>query len=43
MCSISGFIDFKKESSEEIMERMSDTMIHRGPDGSGVLVLNQEW
>jgi asparagine synthase (glutamine-hydrolysing) len=42
MCSISGFIDLKKESSEEIMARMSDTMIHRGPDGSGVLVLNED-
>ncbi len=35
MCGISGFIDFSKRSSSEIVEHMSDNLSHRGPDGSG--------
>ncbi len=35
MCGISGFIDFKKATSREVLEQMNRTMIHRGPDGEG--------
>lgn len=35
MCGISGFIDFKKESSESVLKAMTDSLIHRGPDGFG--------
>jgi asparagine synthase (glutamine-hydrolysing) len=35
MCGISGFIDFKKQSSLEILQEMTRTMVHRGPDGEG--------
>ena len=35
MCGISGFIDFKNNSSEVILKRMNDSLLHRGPDGSG--------
>ena len=35
MCGISGFIDFNKMSSEDILKNMSGTLSHRGPDGKG--------
>ncbi len=35
MCGISGFIDFKNISSKDVLQRMTDTMHHRGPDGAG--------
>jgi asparagine synthase (glutamine-hydrolysing) len=33
MCGITGFIDFTGQSSEPMLDRMRDTLIHRGPDG----------
>ena len=35
MCGITGFIDFTNTSSQALLKKMTDTMIHRGPDGSG--------
>ncbi len=35
MCGFAGFIDFKGTSSLTILEEMTNTMHHRGPDGSG--------
>lgn len=35
MCGIAGFIDFQKQSDRDILQRMTDTLIHRGPDGAG--------
>ncbi|MBL7917489.1 MAG: asparagine synthetase B, partial [Bacteroidia bacterium] len=35
MCGISGFIDFNKQSTIKQLVDMTDTLIHRGPDGSG--------
>ena len=35
MCGIAGFIDFKHNSSLSILEKMTDSLYHRGPDGSG--------
>lgn len=35
MCGIAGFIDFHKTSSVEVLKNMTDTLVHRGPDGSG--------
>ena len=35
MCGISGFIDHNQKSSEEVLVKMTDTLYHRGPDGSG--------
>lgn len=32
MCGITGFIDFKFSSSVEILDRMVQSLIHRGPD-----------
>jgi asparagine synthase (glutamine-hydrolysing) len=33
MCAITGLIDLNQTSSEGILKNMTDTMIHRGPDG----------
>ncbi len=35
MCGISGFIDFNSASSIEILKKMADVQINRGPDDSG--------
>jgi asparagine synthase (glutamine-hydrolysing) len=35
MCGISGFIDFSYQSSAEVLMKMTDTLYHRGPNGSG--------
>lgn len=35
MCGISGFIDFRKNSTKQILIQCTDALIHRGPDGSG--------
>lgn len=35
MCGLAGFIDFKKTSSIAVLTAMTDTLRHRGPDGSG--------
>ncbi len=43
MCGITGYIDFKNRSSEGILTAMTDTLTHRGPDGSGIeLILKNE-
>jgi asparagine synthase (glutamine-hydrolysing) len=36
MCGIAGFVDFKKESTEEVLAKMACAVPHRGPDGQGV-------
>jgi asparagine synthase (glutamine-hydrolysing) len=35
MCGIAGFIDFKKNSDEALLRKMTDAMQHRGPDDAG--------
>lgn len=35
MCGIAGILDFNKRSNLEQLKDMTDTMWHRGPDGSG--------
>jgi asparagine synthase (glutamine-hydrolysing) len=35
MCGIAGFVDFKKASSQQILQNMTDLLHHRGPDDSG--------
>ncbi|MBI3519303.1 MAG: asparagine synthase (glutamine-hydrolyzing) [Bacteroidetes bacterium] len=41
MCGISGFIDYNETSSLEVLSKMTDTMYHRGPDGSGYEFIKQ--
>ena len=40
MCGISGFVDLKGTSSIEILDAMTDTLVHRGPDGRGSVILH---
>jgi asparagine synthase (glutamine-hydrolysing) len=35
MCGISGFVDLNNSSSESILENLTNTLFHRGPDGFG--------
>jgi len=42
MCGIVGFIDFKKKTSCEDLEKMTHTLTHRGPDAFGVEDFNFE-
>src|ERR1700759_4617513 len=35
MCGITGFVDFKKASTVDQLRRMTDVMMHRGPDDGG--------
>ena len=32
MCGITGFADWRKKSSEQILVQMNTTLHHRGPD-----------
>jgi len=42
MCGLTGFVDFAKETTDaemtDLVRRMADTLVHRGPDDSGVWV-----
>jgi len=38
MCGITGFVDFKNNSSQEILKEMTTALSHRGPDGDGLLL-----
>jgi asparagine synthase (glutamine-hydrolysing) len=40
MCGIAGFVDFKKQTSEEVLAVMSCAVEHRGPDGQGTFYAN---
>lgn len=42
MCGISGYIhfDYSRPASFERIKRMTDTLVHRGPDGEGFYVNN---
>lgn len=43
MCGIAGFIDFKKNTSAEVLQKMTDALSHRGPDDSGYEVFNSSY
>lgn len=36
MCGIAGFIDFTKSTSPDTLKSMTDQLLHRGPDDSGI-------
>jgi asparagine synthase (glutamine-hydrolysing) len=42
MCGITGFIDYNKNSREEVLHKMTDILNHRGPDGSGYRIIEKE-
>jgi asparagine synthase (glutamine-hydrolysing) len=35
MCGITGFVDFSKNTPASVLKQMTDSMVHRGPDGEG--------
>src|SRR5688572_1972531 len=35
MCGIAGFIDFNRNTSTDVLKKMTDALHHRGPDDSG--------
>ena len=41
MCGIVGFVDFRKKSSKEILQNMTDVLRHQGPDDSGYAFYNE--
>jgi asparagine synthase (glutamine-hydrolysing) len=43
MCGISGFIDFRKSSSAQDLQRMNETLAHRGPDGGSVKLIQNNF
>lgn len=42
MCGIAGFLHFDKDRrvSKEVIEKMTYTLRHRGPDGEGYFIQN---
>ncbi|WP_025665433.1 asparagine synthase (glutamine-hydrolyzing) [Aquimarina megaterium] len=36
MCGIAGFIDFNKQTDEQVISLMTSQLRHRGPDGDGI-------
>jgi asparagine synthase (glutamine-hydrolysing) len=42
MCGIAGFIDFSKKSNRETIEKMTHTLVHRGPDGGNTILLEKD-
>jgi asparagine synthase (glutamine-hydrolysing) len=38
MCGITGYINLKEEISQALMYQMTDSLVHRGPDGEGVFI-----
>ena len=43
MCGIAGFVDFKKQTSEEKLAEMACAVEHRGPDGQGIFFTNTQF
>ena len=42
MCGISGFADFNKRTAKETLEKMNRILSHRGPDGEGYGIYNND-
>jgi asparagine synthase (glutamine-hydrolysing) len=40
MCGICGFINYKGKNNHEVLNNMTDVLIHRGPDDSGTTLLD---
>ena len=40
MCGITGFIDFTKNTSQETLLAMRESLVHRGPDDSGEAIMD---
>lgn len=42
MCGIAGFIDFNKKTTSDVLINMTDSLVHRGPDGSGYKIVEAD-
>jgi asparagine synthase (glutamine-hydrolysing) len=42
MCGISGFVDFTKKTERVVLEKMNRMLNHRGPDGEGYGIYNND-
>jgi len=42
MCGIVGFIDYNRKSSRGVLQAMTNTLAHRGPDGDGIFFNEKE-
>lgn len=42
MCGITGYIDWTKTSSEEVLKSMNETLYHRGPDSGDQVLFNSD-
>ena len=42
MCGISGYADFNKRTAKETLEKMNRILSHRGPDGEGYGIYNND-
>jgi asparagine synthase (glutamine-hydrolysing) len=42
MCGIAGFIDFSKTTSLEVLEKLTNILVHRGPDAKGYKLINSQ-
>jgi asparagine synthase (glutamine-hydrolysing) len=42
MCGISGFVDFNKKTERAVLEKMNRMLNHRGPDGEGYGIYNND-
>ncbi|MEO9209586.1 MAG: asparagine synthase (glutamine-hydrolyzing) [Ginsengibacter sp.] len=43
MCGITGFIDYSCKSNLEILSKMTNTLVHRGPDSAGTFLMNDQY
>ncbi|CAK8722789.1 hypothetical protein KKHLCK_12055 [Candidatus Electrothrix laxa] len=42
MCGITGFFDFTHNSNQSVLTKMTDALIHRGPDDSGTELIKTD-
>jgi len=42
MCGIAGFIDFTNTTDELILSKLTQSLLHRGPDGSGQQLIQKQ-
>lgn len=42
MCGISGFVDYSKKTSLPVLEKMNRALAHRGPDGEGYAIYEND-
>lgn len=42
MCGLTGFIDWRHSTEENVLVRMNNALTHRGPDGFGIEILSNE-